>query len=57
MGPKIEILNFELEGKLDRHFYEEFRGESNGDGLEARKSYLGPQNGHKGPLGVQKSKF
>ena len=56
-GPKIEIFNFELEIKLDHHFYVEFRGESYGGGLEAQKPSLGPQNGHKGPLGVQKSKF
>ena len=48
-GPKIEIFNFELEIKLDHHFYVEFHGESNGDGLEAQKPSLGPQNGHKGP--------
>ena len=34
-GPKIEISKFELEIKLDHHFYVEFHGESNGDSLEA----------------------
>ena len=34
-GPKIEIFNFELEIKLDHHFYVKFRDESNGDSLEA----------------------
>ena len=57
MGQKIEIFNFELEIKLDHHFYVKFHGESNGDGLEAQKPNLGPQNGHKGPLWAQKSKF
>ena len=33
-GPKIEIFNFELEIKLDHHFYVKFRDESNGDSLE-----------------------
>ncbi len=37
IGPKIEILNFELEEKLDHNFNVEFRGESNGDGFEAQK--------------------
>ena len=49
MGPKIEIFNFELEIKLDHHFYVEFHGESNGDGLEAQKPSLGPKMAIKGP--------
>ena len=57
MGPKIEIFNFELEIKLDHHFYVEFHGESNGDGLEAQKPSLGLKNGHKSRLWAQKSKF
>ena len=43
---KIEILNFELEEKLDHHSDVEFRGESNGDGLEAQKQFLGPKKAH-----------
>ena len=57
MGPKIENLYFELEKKLDHHFYVEFHGGSNGDDLEAQKLCLGPQNGHKGPLWAQKLKI
>ena len=34
MRPQIEISNFQLEIKLGHHFYVEFYGELNGDGLE-----------------------
>ena len=37
MGPKIENLYFELDEKLDHHFYVEFRDKSNGDGLDDQK--------------------
>ena len=57
MGPKIEIFNFVFEIKLDHHLYVEFHSESRGDGLEAQKPSLGPQNDHKGPSLAQKSKF
>ena len=48
MAPKIEILKFETEEKLDHHFYVKFHGESNGDGLEAQKPCLGPKKAHRG---------
>ena len=37
---KMKILNFELEGKLERHFDVEFNGESDGDDSEAQKVTL-----------------
>ena len=37
MGQKMKILNFELEGTLDRHFDVEFDGESDGDNHKAQK--------------------
>ena len=43
IGPKIEILNFELGEKLDGHFCVKFYGKSNGDSLEAQKPCLSPK--------------
>ena len=57
IGPKIEILNFELGEKLDDHFCVKFYGKSNGDCLEAQKPSSGPKKAHLGWLLAQKSKL
>ena len=41
----MKIFDFELELKLDHHFYVKFYGESDGDGPESLKPYLDPLNG------------
>ncbi len=40
IGPKIKILNFDLEEKLDHDSDVEFRIDSNGHGLEAKKTNM-----------------
>ena len=57
MGQKFEILNFEIEEKLDDHFCVKFCGKSNSDSLEAQKPSSGPKKAHLGWLLAQKSKF
>ena len=37
MPPKMLILDFEQEHKMNHHFRIEFRGESNGNSFEAQK--------------------
>ena len=51
--PKMLILEFELEQKMDQHFSIEFHDESNGNSLKAQKlnrdtliALIGPQLPH-----------
>ena len=53
----MKIFNFELESKLDLHFFVKFDGESNGDGPESLKPYLDPLNGPYWPPKGQKMKI
>ena len=36
----MQILNFELEQKLDHHFHAKFHSDSDGDGFKAQKRMI-----------------
>ena len=42
MDQKMKFFNFELEQKLDRHFWVKFDGKSDGNSLKALKRYFNP---------------
>ena len=48
MGPKIEILNFQLREKFGHHFVVKFCGESNDEDHEDQKRSLAPTMVQKG---------
>ena len=50
----MENFNFELEEKLDQHFWVKFDGKSNGNSLKALNRYFDPLIGPNRPLIGQK---
>ena len=49
-APKIRRnFNFELEQKLDHHFYAKFHSDSDGDGFKAQKPIIDPLIGPNWP--------